>query len=84
MRWYYIIQESLQSAYRTVVLNKLRTLLSLLGVTIGIFSIVSVFTVLDSMETNMRKAVESFGNDIIVIEKWPWAPETLRPVAWEP
>jgi putative ABC transport system permease protein len=82
MRWYYIFHESLQSAYRTVILNKLRTLLSLLGVTIGIFSIVSVFTVLDSMEANMRKAVESFGNDIIVIEKWPWAPENGTEFAW--
>jgi putative ABC transport system permease protein len=82
MRWYYILHESFQSAYRTVVLNKLRTFLSLLGVTIGIFSIVSVFTVLDSMESNMRKTVESLGNDVIVVEKWPWAPEDGTEFAW--
>lgn len=82
MRWYYIFHESLQSAFRTVVLNKLRTFLSLLGVTIGIFSIVSVFTVLDSMESNMRKTVASFGNDVIVVEKWPWAPENGTEFAW--
>ncbi len=82
MRWYYILHESFQSAYRTVVLNKLRTFLSLLGVTIGIFSIVSVFTVLDSMEANMRKTVESLGNDVIVVEKWPWAPENGTEFAW--
>jgi putative ABC transport system permease protein len=82
MRWYFILRESLQSAYRTVILNKLRTLLSLLGVTIGIFSIVSVFTVLDSMKSNMKKAMESFGNDVVVIEKWPWAPENGTEFAW--
>jgi len=82
MRWFYILNESLQSAYRTVVLNKLRTFLSLLGVTIGIFSIVSVFTVLDSMEKNMRKAVASFGTDVVVVEKWPWAPEGGSEFAW--
>jgi putative ABC transport system permease protein len=82
MRWLFILHESFQSAYRTVTLNKLRTFLSLLGVTIGIFSIVSVFTVLDSMESNMRKAVESFGTDIIVVEKWPWAPENGTEFAW--
>jgi putative ABC transport system permease protein len=82
MRWYFIIKESLQSAYRTVILNKLRTLLSLLGVTIGIFSIVSVFTVLDSMESNMRKAMASFGNDVLVIEKFPWTPENGTEYAW--
>jgi putative ABC transport system permease protein len=82
MRWLYILNESLQSAYRTVILNKLRTLLSLLGVTIGIFSIISVFTVLDSMESNMRATVDSFGNDVISVEKWPWAPEDGKEFAW--
>ncbi len=74
-RWLYIFYESLQSAYRTVVLNKLRTLLSLLGVTIGIISIVSIFTVLDSLEYNIRSEIDTFGNDVVVIEKWPWTVE---------
>jgi putative ABC transport system permease protein len=82
MRWYFIFHESLQSAYRTITLNKLRTFLSLLGVTIGVFCIVSVFTVLDSMKANMEKSMQSFGSDIIVIEKWPWAPENGTEYAW--
>ncbi len=82
MRFYFIIRESLQSAYRTVILNKMRTFLSLLGVTIGIFSIVSVFAVLDSMEANMRESMASFGNDVMVIEKFPWAPESGTEYAW--
>lgn len=82
MRWYFLLRESLQSAYRTVILNKLRTLLSLLGVTIGIFSIISVFSVLDSMKANMKKSLDSFGTDVVVIEKWPWAPEEGTEFAW--
>jgi putative ABC transport system permease protein len=82
MRWYFILRESWQSAYRTVTLNKLRTFLSLLGVTIGIFSMISVFTVLDSMESNMRKSIESFGTDVVVVEKWPWVPEEGKEFAW--
>lgn len=72
MRWFYILHESLLSAYRTVILNKLRTFLSLLGVTIGIVSIVSIFTVLDSMESNIRSAFETLGNDLVIVGKWPW------------
>ncbi|MBN1159553.1 MAG: ABC transporter permease [Bacteroidales bacterium] len=72
IRWLYIFRESLLSAYRTVTLNKLRTFLSLLGVTIGIISIVSIFTVLDSLEYNIRKEIDTFGNDVVVVEKWPW------------
>ncbi len=82
MRWYFILRESINSAYRTVVLNKLRTLLSLLGVTIGIFSIVSVFSVLDSMKANMKKTLDIFGTDVIVVEKMPWAPEDGQEYAW--
>jgi len=64
------------------MLNKLRTVLSLLGVTIGIFSIISVFAVLDSMKTNMKATVDSFGSDVVFVEKWPWVPENGQEFAW--
>lgn len=82
MRWFYIFRESLQSAFRTVILNKLRTLLSLLGVTIGIFSIISVFSVVDSMKSGIRSSLDSFGSDVVFVEKWPWAPENGEEFAW--
>jgi putative ABC transport system permease protein len=66
MRWYFLLHESLQSAYRTVILNKLRTLLSLLGVTIGIFSIVCVFCV-DLMKGILENP-GFFGTDIVARE----------------
>jgi putative ABC transport system permease protein len=53
--------------------NKLRTILSLLGITIGIFAIISVFTIFDSMESEIRSSIESLGNDVLFIQKWPWA-----------
>jgi len=47
--------------------------LSLLGITIGIFAIISVFTVVDSMEKKIRTNIESLGNDVLFIQKWPWS-----------
>lgn len=44
----------------------------MLGITIGIFAIISVFTVTDSLESKVRTDVQSLGNDVIYIEKWPW------------
>ena len=82
MRSWYILQESLQSAYKTIVINKLRTILSLLGITIGIFAIISVFTVLDSLESNVRESLASLGDDVIYVEKWPWAPEKGKEYEW--
>ncbi|HNB12010.1 MAG TPA: ABC transporter permease [Bacteroidia bacterium] len=51
----------------------LRTILSLLGISIGIFAIISVFTVVDAMEKNVRTSVESLGDKTIYVQKWPWA-----------
>jgi putative ABC transport system permease protein len=76
MRTYWrIILESVKMAFQALVSNKLRTILSLLGVTIGIFSIVFVLAVVDSMEANMRESLESVGSDVMMIKKWPMGPE---------
>lgn len=77
-----IIRESLQSAVKTIGVNKLRTILSLLGVTIGIFSIITVLTVLDSLESNIREDLASLGEDVIYIDKMPWAPENGEEYEW--
>lgn len=55
-----------------LIVNKLRTVLSLLGITIGILAIIAVFTLVDSMESNIRTNVESLGDNTVYIQKWPW------------
>jgi len=60
-------------AWHALVVNKLRTILSLLGVTIGIFAIITVFTAVDSMERDVKGSVEKLGNNVIYVQKWPWA-----------
>ena len=69
-----LIFESLQFAINSLKVNKLRTFLSLLGITIGIFAIISVFTVIDSLESFIRNSLNSLGNNMVYIQKWPWAP----------
>ncbi|MBE0666242.1 MAG: ABC transporter permease [Bacteroidales bacterium] len=54
--------------------NKLRTFLSLFGITIGIVSIISVFTVFDWMEKSIRTSIETLGDNTVYVEKMPWAP----------
>ena len=70
-----LFYESLVFASHSVTVNKLRTILSLLGITIGIFSIISVFTIVDSLEINIRESLDSMGSNIIYIQKWPWTEE---------
>lgn len=66
--------ESFSFAYNSLQGNKLRTFLSLLGITIGIFAIISVFTVIDSLENYIRNSLNSLGSNMVYIQKWPWAP----------
>ena len=68
-----LLKESIFFALNALVVNKLRTFLSLLGITIGIFAIISVFTVVDALENNLRGSIESLGNNVVFIEKWPWS-----------
>lgn len=67
-----MFRESFLFAYNSVVVNKLRTFLSLFGITIGIVSIISVFTVFDWMEGSIRESIASLGDNTIYVEKWPW------------
>ncbi|TXC75607.1 ABC transporter permease [Luteibaculum oceani] len=67
-----LLKESWVFAYQGLVLNKLRSLLSLLGITIGIFAIISVLTLVDSLEKGIRDGVATLGDDVIFIQKWPW------------
>lgn len=74
--------ESLIMAIQQVLVNRLRAMLSLLGITIGIFAIIAVFTIVDSLETNIRESFNTLGSDIIYVNKWPWAPEEGEEFAW--
>jgi putative ABC transport system permease protein len=71
--WLKMFRESFLFAFGSVVVNKLRTFLSLFGITIGIVSIISVFTVFDWMEGGIRESIASLGDNTIYVEKWPWA-----------
>ena len=67
-----IITESIRQATQQLTGNKLRSFLSLLGISIGIFCIIGVLSAVDSLEDNIRGSMEKLGNDVIYIQKWPW------------
>ncbi len=64
--------ESVYAAFDALRGNKVRTFLSTLGITIGIFCIILVLSIVDSMQKNLQNSVESLGKDVAFIEKWPW------------
>ena len=66
-----IFFQSLRLSFEELRSSKLRSFLSLTGITIGIFCVISVFTAVDSLEKNIKDSFDTFGGDILYIEKWP-------------
>lgn len=67
-----LLRESFVFAFDALRQNKLRTLLSLLGVTIGIFIIIAVGCAVDTLHNNLQQSVNKLGSNSIYVQKWPW------------
>lgn len=68
-----VFSESVAQALGQLRGNKLRSFLTLLGISIGIFCIIGVLSAVDSLEDNVRGSLEKLGNDVVYVKKWPWA-----------
>ena len=64
--------ESFQQALGALKSNKMRTFLSLLGITIGIFCIITVKSAVDSLQANIVEGFNELGSDVIYLDKMPW------------
>lgn len=67
-----IISSSFKMAMLELWKNKLRTFLSLFGITIGIFCIIGVLATVNSLEHNIKNEVNSLGSNTIYIDKWDY------------
>ena len=68
-----IVFSSLKMALQELWKNKLRTFLSLFGITIGIFCIIGVMATLGSLEHNIQNEIKAFGTNTIYIDKWDYS-----------
>ncbi|MEI6086756.1 MAG: ABC transporter permease [Bacteroidota bacterium] len=83
-----ILWTSFKMALQELRVNKLRTFLSLFGITIGIFCIIGVLATVDSLEQKVQNDIKALGTNTIYIDKWsygggpdyPWWKFMKRPV----
>lgn len=68
-----LLRESFLFAFDALRQNKTRTTLSLLGVTIGIFTIIAVLSGVDTLHNNLQSSVDKLGSNSIYIQQMPWA-----------
>ncbi|WP_378185753.1 ABC transporter permease [Aquimarina sp. W85] len=72
-----ILKESFNFAVNALKNNKLRTFLSLLGVTIGIFSIIGVLAAVDSLEKEIKGSISSLDNSTIYVMRFSFGPSSV-------
>ena len=72
-----LISESFKFAMNALRTNKLRTLLSLLGVTIGIFSIIAVLAAVDSLDKKIKKDLSSLDKNMVYLFKGSFGPSEI-------
>lgn len=77
-----LIMESFRFAWNALRMNVFRTTLSLLGVTVGIFAIIGVLTVVDSLERSIRDSLSFLGTGVIYVDKWPFTAEEGKEYNW--
>ena len=83
-----ILASSLRLTMQELMVNKLRTALSLIGISFGIFCIIGVLATVNSLEANIQNQIKSLGTNTIYIDKWkymggsdyPWWKYINRPV----
>ncbi|NBW32983.1 MAG: ABC transporter permease, partial [Cytophagia bacterium] len=64
MGWF-PLREGARMAFFSLWSNRLRTFLSLLGISIGIFTVITVLTLVDSWELQIRSSLASMGNEVV-------------------
>ncbi len=69
-----VLKESFNFAINALKNNKLRTFLSLLGVTIGIFSIIAVLAAVDSLEKEIKGSLSALDNSTIIVMRFSFGP----------
>ena len=66
-----MLKESFSMALHSIGQNKLRSMLTLLGISIGVFSVIGVMTAIRTMESSIQSGLNVFGTNTFSIQKYP-------------
>jgi len=70
-RLLYEIVEGLRIAGRAIWVNKMRSVLTTLGIIIGIASVTGMATVINGIDREFEQALSEFGTDVLYVRRWP-------------
>ncbi|MEM1096826.1 MAG: ABC transporter permease [Bacteroidota bacterium] len=70
--FFFEVFEGLRIASRAIWSNRLRSLLTTLGIIIGILSVTTMVTIINGVEKDFEEEMSALGADVLYIQKWPW------------
>ena len=71
-RLYHELVEALRIAFAQISANKLRSMLTALGVIIGIVAVTLMGTAILGIDAGVERSLAGFGDDVLYVTKWPW------------
>lgn len=66
------LKESMLIALRAIRANKVRSILTMLGIIIGVFSVVIMTTAITGINNSFQNGISALGSDVLYIDKWAW------------
>lgn len=66
------VKEGLLISFRAIRANKMRSILTTLGIVIGIFAVTTMSTAITGLRNAFIQSISSFGSDIFYVEKFDW------------
>src|SRR5882672_7963829 len=71
-RLLYEFIESFRIAFAQIRANKMRSVLTALGVIIGIVAVTLMGTAIRGIDTGFQNSLAMLGDDVLYVQKWPW------------
>jgi putative ABC transport system permease protein len=71
-RLLYEFTESFRIAWAQIRANKMRSVLTALGVIIGIVAVTLMGTAIRGIDTGFQNSLAMLGDDVLYVQKWPW------------
>lgn len=68
------LTESFRIAWTQIRANKMRSVLTALGVIIGIVAVTLMGTAIRGIDTGFQNSLAMLGDDVLYVQKWPWGP----------
>jgi len=69
---FFEFKESFLIALKAIRANKIRSILTMLGIVIGVTSVVLMTTAIKGIDNSFQKGISALGSDVLYIDKWAW------------